>query len=633
MASYDRVVGGGLEVGILGPAVVHGPAGPVAMPSRTERAVIAALAAREGRVVTAASLAADVWGDDGDTGQRLVVTVSRLRRRLEQALGSRGRALVETVPHGYRLDVVAAVVDASRFAELVVDGRGRLDRGEPAAAQRPLDDALALWRGDPLPELERSATALAAVARLTAMRDAAVDARTETSLALGENDAVIARVEALLVDDPFREARWAQLMRALYRAGRQADALRCFQRARRVLADELGVEPGPDLRRLEAAVLEHDPALEAAGPRPAGDGPGGRGALARAAAGARWVEQQREVPRAGRDDELAVLREDWSALAQGRGGVVVVEGDPGVGKTRLAAELAQEVMAAGGEVLRTACTPGAGLVALMPWAAALGFDVPDAPPGSPALASLGFEVADHLATVADRRSTLLVLDDAQWADEATVAFLTQLGERPLPIPGVTPLLAIMLVQRGGDRPVGWSRLTATMERVAMHRRVTLGPLGTDEARGVAASVLGPAATDLLVDRVVAEAGGNATALVEAARAVRRAPPSDGEALPVPSALLEAFTERLERERSEVGTVVLAAAVVGEVADLEELVAASALDEEAVLHSLDRAVGARLLDLVPVGGIVHRFRFPLERRLALALVSPARRARIEARLGR
>ncbi len=628
------MVGAGLEVGILGPAVVHGPAGPVALPARTERAMVAALAAREGRVVTAASLAADVWGDDGDTDQRLVVTVSRLRRRLEQGLGSRGRALVETVPNGYRLDIAGAVLDASRFAELAADGHSRLDRGEPAAAQRALDAALALWRGDPLPELERSSTALAAVARLTAMRDAAVDARIETSLVLGENDVVIARVEALLVDDPFREARWAQLMLALYRAGRQAEALRCFQRARRVLADELGVEPGPDLRRLEAAVLAHDPMLRAASARrPLAERPEGGGALARAVGGAQWVEQQREVPRAGRDDELALLLEDWSALAQGRGGVVVVEGDPGVGKTRLAAELAHEVMAAGGEVLRTACTPGAGLVALMPWAAALGFDVPDAPPGSPALASFGFEVADHLATVADRRPTLLVLDDAQWADEATVAFLTQLGERPLPIPGVTPLLAVMLLQRGGDRPVGWPRLTATMERVATHRRVTLGPLGADEARAVAASVLGPASTDLLVDRVVAEAGGNATALVDEARAVRRAPPSEDEALPVPPALLEAFAERVDRERGEVGTVVLAAAVVGEVADLEELVAASALGEEVVLRSLERAVAARLLDPVPGGGVVHRFRFPLERRLAVALVSPARRARIEGRLGR
>lgn len=620
-------------MGILGPTVLRGPRGVVALPARTERAVIAALAARGGRVAEAGSLAADVWGVEDPPGQRLVVAVSRLRRRLEQALGPVGRDLVETVPDGYRLAVEHVTVDARRFAELAAEGRARLDRGDAAAASEALDAALALWRGDPLSDLASSPTVLATVAELVAGHDAAVDAGTEASLALGDNEAVIARVEALLVDDPFREARWAQLLLALYRAGRQADALRAFQRARQVLADELGIEPGHELRRLEAAVLAHDPSLDlrsASGP--AGREPAGGTALARSVVEARWVDHQREVPCAGRDDELALLLEDWSALAEGRGGVVLIEGDPGVGKSRLVAELAHRVMASGGEVLRAACTPGAGLVALMPWAAALGFDVPDAPPGSPTLASFGFAVADHLATVSDRPPTLLVLDDAQWADEQTVAFLAELGDRPLPIPNATRLLAVVVLQRG-DRPVGWSRLTATMQRVGVHRRVDLDPLGPEEAGAIAATVLGPAATPPLVDRVVVEAGGNPQALVETARAARAAPPAAGDELAVPRALLEAFTERLGREAPEVGALVGAAAVIGDTADVDVLATVLALDEGAVLSALERAVSARLLDLAPSGGAAPRFRFPLERRLAAAQVSPARRARIEGRLGR
>lgn len=617
-----------LSLGILGPLELRGPDGAVPLPARTERTVVAALAAREGRAVTAAALAEDIWGEEGNASQKLVVAVSRLRNRLEGALGAEGRALVETVADGYRLAVEHVEVDATALTTLTQDGRRLLEEGSPAEARTCLEEALLLWRGDPLPELATSPLGRAAAARLAEVRDAAVDASCDASLALGDNETVVTRLEALLVDDPYRERRWAQLMLALYRAGRQAEALRAYQRVRTILGDELGIEPGPELRRLEGAILAHDPTLDREGLAP---GPDDEGAYLLAVTQARWVHQQREAPLVGREPELERLWGDWDRVqAEGVGGVVFIEGDAGVGKTRLAAEVANRVIESGGRVVAASCAAGAGLTGLLPAVEALGLDPPDMAPGSPTLVSYGFEVARHVVTAKGQPDTLLVLDDAHWADEEIVALFARLGDQPLPPARSNTVMALVLVQRGYERPAGTAALVRNVERLPVHRHLVLGRLEADQTRKLAEVMVGPDGPPGLPEQIAAVGAGNPRAVVELARTAAARPPVDGR-LVVPQSLREGFSERLELHADDISSLVLTAAVVGPTFTVDDLITATASDEERVLHALERALFARLLEEDTTAPGRYRFCLPLEHRLALELISSARRARIEGRL--
>ena len=164
-------------------------------------------------------------------------------------------------------------VDALRFQAMARQAHNDLASGQPSAAAARLDDALALWRGEPLAEFAAEPWAVPAVTRLTETYDLAAEDRAGAWLALGRHAEAATELEAMVAARPLRERRWEQLIVATYRSGRQADALRAYQRCRTVLADELGLEPGPELRRLEAAVLAQDPALEWQPPAPPGRPP------------------------------------------------------------------------------------------------------------------------------------------------------------------------------------------------------------------------------------------------------------------------------------------------------------------------------------------------------------------------
>jgi DNA-binding SARP family transcriptional activator len=159
-------------------------------------------------------------------------------------------------------------VDALRFQRLARQAHGELEGGDPKTAVAHLEEALKLWHGDPLAEFAGEPWAVPAAARLTEAHDLALEDRAGAWLLLGRHARAASELEAMVQDRPLRERRWEQLIVAAYRSGRQADALRAYQRCRTVLGDELGLEPGPGLRRLEKAVLAQDPALdwEPAGP-------------------------------------------------------------------------------------------------------------------------------------------------------------------------------------------------------------------------------------------------------------------------------------------------------------------------------------------------------------------------------
>ncbi|WP_432995170.1 BTAD domain-containing putative transcriptional regulator [Dactylosporangium sp. CA-233914] len=215
------------------------------------------LAAQPGRVVPVHRLIDELWADEPP--ERALATlqayVSRLRRALEPGRSSRDRStiLVSRAP-GYLLSVTPAQVDAARFTAAV---EGFEPDGDPAA----LTEALLLWRGDPLPELGDSPFAQAERSRLQELRFTAIELRSDALLAWGRPRDVIPATESALAESPYRERLWSQLMLALYRAGRQAEALNAYARARTMLAEDLGIEPGPALQKLEKEILRQSPAL------------------------------------------------------------------------------------------------------------------------------------------------------------------------------------------------------------------------------------------------------------------------------------------------------------------------------------------------------------------------------------
>ncbi|MCK9924668.1 response regulator [Frankia sp. AgPm24] len=253
-----------LEFRLLGRVEVYRDGAPVDVGGPKHRAVLASLLLRAGRVVSVDQLIDDLWPQQPPTraAATVQVFVSQLRRALEpqRCRGTAATVLVTASP-GYLLDIDPHTVDAHAFADLVADGRAALEAADPERAARLLLRAEGMLRGPALADVPSTPFAGAAAARLTELHLGAVEDRIDAELALGRHVALVAELEQQVRRHPLRERLLAQLMLGLYRCGRQADALAAYREARRVLLDELGLEPGVRLRQLEAAVLRHDPTL------------------------------------------------------------------------------------------------------------------------------------------------------------------------------------------------------------------------------------------------------------------------------------------------------------------------------------------------------------------------------------
>jgi DNA-binding SARP family transcriptional activator/pimeloyl-ACP methyl ester carboxylesterase len=263
-----------VEFRVLGPVeVIHGGQACAVGGART-RGVLAMLLLNANRVVSADRLAAELWPDLGPAkaAANLQVRLAQLRRALRSA-GEADRLV--TRPPGYVLAVTVNELDLLRFEQLAAAGRAALADGDRAAAARLLDDALALWRGPALADLGDPLFAVTERARLADARLGAVESRMDALLACGRHQETVAELEELTAEHPLRERFWAQRLLALYRCGRQADALRAYRDVRTVLVGQLGIEPGPELRQLEARILRQDSGLEYGDlDRPAGDDTG-----------------------------------------------------------------------------------------------------------------------------------------------------------------------------------------------------------------------------------------------------------------------------------------------------------------------------------------------------------------------
>jgi DNA-binding SARP family transcriptional activator len=252
-----------IEFRVLGPVEAVAEGRPVPLPAAKPRALLARLLLSRNRVVSVAELVDDLWGEDPpETATKaLQGYVSQLRKSI-------GADRVLTKPPGYSLRVDEGELDLDRFEELVREGRERLRAGDAKAAAERFERALELWRGRPFAEFDAEPFARDAAARLEDSRLAALEGRIEADLTLGRHAEVVPELEELVAREPYRERPRGQLMLALYRSGRQTEALDVYRRTRETLVDELGIEPGQELQDLERAILQHDKRLEMGRPSP-----------------------------------------------------------------------------------------------------------------------------------------------------------------------------------------------------------------------------------------------------------------------------------------------------------------------------------------------------------------------------
>ena len=309
---------------MLGPitVLVHGRPLPLGAPK--QRALLATLLLQAGEVVSRDRLVDAVWGDDPPVSaqQSLQVYVHGLRRAL-------GAERIETRGAGYRLHAEPDEIDLRRFEQLAKRGRDELDGQQPAAALAALDAALELWSGSPLADLADEEIGRREIGRLEDARLSAVELRNDAQLAVGESDELVSGLTALIAEHPYRERLHAQLVLALYRAGRQKDALDAYRAAQQILVEELGIDPGPELQALEQRILNQDPTL-----------------LASPQAEAVVSLPSPSTPLLGRHLEVVAVD---ALLDRDDVRLVTLTGPGGTGKTRLALAAAAELALAPGQ--------------------------------------------------------------------------------------------------------------------------------------------------------------------------------------------------------------------------------------------------------------------------------------------
>ncbi|MCA1844533.1 MAG: AAA family ATPase [Actinobacteria bacterium] len=658
-----------MELRILGPVeIVDEQGASVPLRGGRERALIALLVLSANRVVPSDSLAEELRGNGPPEGadHALRVYASRLRKALQ--LAGAPEVLV-TRPPGYLLQVDLGSVDAARFEAAVAEGEREAARGDHQRAAATLRAALCLWRGPALADVEDVPTAQREAARLEEKRLAALERRIDSDMACGGHRQLVAELDALTATHPLRERFWAQRMVALYRTGRQTDALRAYQELRTALRDELGLEPSSELRDLEGAILRHDSQVDWPPGRTGGGEAGTPDREPTAAMPMPVLLTDMGTLFVGRQHELQQFERLWAEARTGTR-LVLLSGEPGVGKTRLAAEFAGEIHAVSATVLAGRCDEDLG-VPYQPFVEALRHFVEHTPPGelnnrlgrhagelvrlhpdlavrvpdlTPPLRSdpeteryrLFDAVTAWLAAASLEHPVLLVLDDLQWAAKPTLLLLRHVVRHPEP-PALLIVAAYRDTELGDGHPL--PALLADLRRQAGIERLPLTGLGEADVAGFVAQEAGRQLDDeerALARTIHRETDGNPFFVREVIRHLgesgrlgrdlnRRADPRPGHELGVPEGVREVIGRRLSRLSEGTNRVLRMAAVVGAEFDVRLLRSACDLDDEAVIPALEEATAAHLVIEVLEPRLRYQFTHALVRDTLYADLSAARRA--------
>ncbi len=593
-----------LRLRVLGELAATRDGAVVDLGGRRQRAVLAALVVMRDQVVPADRLADCVWGSAAPANPTGAIQayVSHLRRRLQpEAVARRRDGVIASTGAGYVLRLEEETVDAWCF-ERAVDHAAGLT---PADAARALGEALRLWRGPPYAEYAGESWVEPEAVRLTELRAVARERLLSARLELGDAAVLVGELEGMVAEDPLREERWRLLVLALYRSHRQADALSALRRARATLAEELGVDPGPALRALEADVLAQSATLDGPPAPSAARLPGGTIA---AAGSTDLVERARET---------AVLRRAVDDLAAGTPGCVLVEGPAGIGKSRLLLEASRLATQVGARVLSARASQmeqsfGFGAVrqlldpcttdaarreALLAGAAAGAAPVFEETPGAAGAPQGSFAVLHGLywltINLASQGPVVLSVDDVQWCDSASLRFLAYLVKR---LEGL-PVLVVLARRTGEQQPEDVLLAEIALDPVVSVLRPA--PLSTEAAATLVRERLGDGAVSF-VSACHRMTSGNPLLLRQLLRALEDegVPPDVSHVDTVRAvgsrAVSSLVSLRLRRMPSAVTAAARAVAVLGEAAGLTSVAALAQLPEEQVAAALDTLSRSELL---------------------------------------
>ncbi|WP_242882825.1 BTAD domain-containing putative transcriptional regulator [Actinomadura litoris] len=591
-----------------------------------QRGVLALLVAARGQVVPVDRMIEDLWR--GEPPARALMSlqayVSNLRRLLEPGRPPRtpARLLVSAAP-GYALRLPPEAVDAWRFEELL--DRARADT-DPRAARARLAEALGLWQGPAFAEVADEPWAAAETARLDELRLVATELHVAAGLRAGDPAAVVPEAERLTRDEPLREEGWRLHALALWSSGRQADALATLRRARGVLAEELGLDPGPDLTALEEAILtRRTDVLRATAPPPPPPAPPPRSAPIT------------EAPFVGRQAQMSALATAAAEAAADGARIALVTGEAGLGKSTLLEHLGRRLERDGWLVAAGRCPEVDSAPPAWAWTEALGAVAATTSPGefagdlAPLLTDtepvnadatagrfrLRQAVWNWLAAVAARRPVALVLDDLHWADAATLELLAGgLGTR-------APILIVAAYRADESGHLG-----ETLASLARATPLRLALPGLDDEAVARLVRTECEADDESVAGIAERTGGNPFYVRESARLLN----GEGALVAlseVPEGVRDVLRRRLARLPEGGVSILRLAAVAGRESSVDVLVKAADTDEDGVLDALDAGVIAGLLDEPGPGRV--RFVHALVRDTLIADLSRLRAARMHARL--
>ncbi|MCX4528554.1 MULTISPECIES: BTAD domain-containing putative transcriptional regulator [unclassified Streptomyces] len=651
-----------VHIRVLGSFAAERNGEPLPLGGHRQRSVLALLVSARGRVVSADRMIEELW--QGAAPARAVASlqayVSNLRRLLEPGRAPRAAArLLVSSPPGYALRLPEDAVDAWRFERLLGDARGLLDR-EPDRARGLLREALALWRGPAYAETADEPWSHAEITRLDELRLAARELYLAAGLRTADIAEVVSEAALLTRDEPLREEGWRLHALALWASGRQADALSALRRARAVLAEEVGLDPGAALVGLERAILaQDDRVLRRATAGPGVPEPPVPVPVPVTAAAVPAPQQPQVGPVAGEpgaDDALFVGREAELALLEGAAdrvrtagpGIALVSGEAGLGKSALLHRFCDRLRTAGWLVAVGRNADAEGAPPAWAWAEALRAVAATAPPGpaadavapllcdGPPRAAAGAgedtaagrfrmhrAVGQWLAAAARQQPVCVVLDDLHWADGETLALLGATAE----LPPSAPLLLVGAFRPDEVPP----RLADALAVLARHSptRVALGGLPEVAVAEVVRALAGPEPDAGTVAALAERTGGNPFYVRESARLLR----SEGALVAlseVPEGVRDVLRRRLGRLPEAVVSVLRLAAVAGREPGVEVLVDAADAGEDAVLDALEAGLLAGLL-VEPAPGRV-RFAHALVRDTLLADLSRLRAARMHGRIG-